>query len=115
MFSCPYGFQYVSTAIGLDYPILYRTRFYFIKSELPCGRFAAYRNSSISEQVALTAMFLLCFILTMCNAHSLRRFTTLFSINHPTLCFYLRTECRQMPSTEQSLHQADKNSHRRCS
>ena len=47
MVSNMFGFQYV----GLDYPILDRTRFYFIKSELHCGRFAALRNSSINLSV----------------------------------------------------------------
>ena len=33
---CPYGFQIYFT-VGLEYPILDRIRFYFIKSKLHCG------------------------------------------------------------------------------
>ena len=85
----------------------------------------------ISEQIALTTMsywkpvFALCvlikekvlewFLLIICKEHNLPRSTNLFSRNHPTLCFWLLREGRQMPNTEQLLHQTDKSSHRRCS
>ena len=54
------------------------------------------------------------FLPIICNEHTLRRSTTLFSRNHPKLCFWLRKWCQQTPSTEPLLHQTDKNSHRRC-
>ena len=38
-----------------------------------------------------------------------------FNRNHPTLCFWLRREGRQMPNTKQLLYQTDKKSHRRYS
>ena len=41
------------------------------------------------------------FLLIICKEHPLHRSTNLFSRNHPTLCFWLIREGRQMPSTEQ--------------
>ena len=86
---------------------------------------------TISEQIALAVMFyfgqvfvfwrlvnknmLGWFLLIMCKEDTLIKSTNLFSKNHPTLCFWLRRECRQMPNTEQLLYQIDKNSKRRCS
>ena len=55
-----------------------------------------------------------CFLLIICKEHTLPRFTNLFSRNHPTLCFWLIREGRQMPNTEQLLYQTDKSSNRRC-
>ena len=39
------------------------------------------------------------FLLIMCKEYTLSRSTNLFSRNHFTLCFSLRTEGRQMPNT----------------
>ena len=55
------------------------------------------------------------FLLIMPKNHTLTRSATLFSRNHPTLCFWLRRQCGKMPNTEQLLHQTDKNCHRKCS
>ena len=55
------------------------------------------------------------FLLIICKEDTLTGSATPFSKNHHTLCFWLRREWRQMPNTEQWLHQTDKNSHRRCS
>ena len=41
---------------------------------------------------------------------TLNRSTNHFSINHPTLSFWLRREGRQMPNTEQLLYQTEKSS-----
>ena len=48
------------------------------------------------------------FLLKICKEHTLKRSTYRFSRNHPTLCFWLRKEGRQMPNTEQLLNQTDK-------
>ena len=83
------------------------------------------------EEITLTAMlhfgqvflfwrlinknFLEWFLPIICKEHTLTKSTTTFSRSFPKLCFELRRECRQMPTTEHLVHQTDKNSHRRCS
>ena len=59
--------------------------------------------------------FLEWFLPIICKEHTLTKSTTTFSRSFPKLCFELRRECRQMPTTEHLVHQTDKNSHRRCS
>ena len=81
------------------------------------------------EQIALTAMFftlgksffwrsinnnaLEWFLLIICTERTPTRYIILLGRNHPKLCFWLRRECRQTCSTEQFLHRANKNSHKR--
>ena len=43
-----------------------------------------------------------------CVEHILSRSTPLFTRNHPKLCFWLRRECLQTPSTEQLIHKTEK-------
>ena len=45
----------------------------------------------------------------------LNRSANLFSRNHPTLCFWLRREGRQMPNAKQLIYQTGKISHQRFS
>ena len=56
------------------------------------------------------------FLLIICKYHTLRRYTNLFSRNHPILCFWLKAKDWQiMPITEQLLYQTDKSSYWGCS
>ena len=55
------------------------------------------------------------FLPVICKEHTLTRSTSLFSRNHPILCFWLRREGRQMPNIKELLHITDKSSHQMCS
>ena len=84
-----------------------------------------------SEQMALATMFyfeqvfVFCmlinknllewFLIIICKEYTLLISANVLSRNHPTLCFCLIREGRQMPSTEQLRYRTDKINHWRCS
>ena len=96
----------------MDKKTCLNTQNHDIRTNSPCGNvftlnkflFWKLMNKNVFEW----------FLVKICKEHTLTRSTTIFSRNHPTLCFWLKRESRQMSNTEQLLHQTD-NSHQRCS